>query len=80
MTKIYSSDTIVFLSQLFTLKCNEKSEVAPDVPHDMMYCDIVIGAIRRARDLEAIEEAWQRFIESLNRKEKITLSSDSTLF
>ena len=53
---------------MFDLAGNKRNEVAPDVPHYIKGRNIVIKAIRTARDLEATEEEWQQFIDNLESR------------
>ena len=46
-----------------------RNTVAPDLPEYIMERDYVSAALRTARDLDAGEAEWQRFVEELkNRK------------
>ena len=53
---------------MFDLAGDKRNEVAPDVPYYIKNRNIVIKAIRTARDLEATEEEWQQFIDNLESR------------
>ena len=53
---------------MFDLAGDKRNEVAPDVPYYIKNRNIVIKAIRIARDLEATEEEWQQFIDNLESR------------
>jgi len=54
---------------MLDLAGKKRNEVAPDLPEYIMERDYVSAALRTARDLEATEDEWQRFIDELkNRK------------
>ena len=73
-------DRLVMLRQIFNLSDEEyetmlnlagkqRKTVAPDLPEYIMERDYVSAALRTARDLDAGEAEWQRFVEELkNRK------------
>lgn len=46
----------------------KKRVVAPDLPDYINQHDFVRSALRTARDLDAGEEEWQRFIEELRQR------------
>jgi len=55
---------------MFDLAGEKRGEVAPDVPDYIKGRNIVVTAIRTARDLNASEEEWQKFIDYLKSKRK----------
>lgn len=56
-------------SLMFDLAGAMKSELAPDIPGYIIGRDYVAAALRTARDLDASEQDWQRFVDDLkNRK------------
>lgn len=73
-------DRLVMLRQILNLSDEEyetmlnlagkqRKTVAPDLPEYIMERDYVSAALRTARDLDADEAEWQRFVEELkNRK------------
>ena len=73
-------DRLVMLRQILNLSDQEyetmlnlagkqRKTVAPDLPEYIMERDYVSAALRTARDLDAGEAEWQRFVEELkNRK------------
>lgn len=73
-------DRLVMLRQILNLSDEEyktmlnlagkqRKTVAPDLPEYIMERDYVSAALRTARDLDAGEAEWQRFVEELkNRK------------
>jgi len=73
-------DRLIMLKQILNLSDDEyetmlnlagkqRKTVAPDLPEYIMERDYVSAALRTARDLDAGEEEWQRFVEELkNRK------------
>ena len=56
-------------SLMLDLAGKQKNEVAPDLPEYIMERDYVSAALRTARDLNASEQEWMKFVEELkNRK------------
>lgn len=54
---------------MLNLAGKQRKTVAPDLPEYIMERDYVSAALRTARDLDAGEAEWQRFVEELkNRK------------
>lgn len=54
---------------MLNLAGKQRKTVAPDLPEYIMERDYVSAALRTARDLDAGEAEWQRFVEDLkNRK------------
>ena len=45
-----------------------RNTVAPDLPEYIMECDYVSAALRTARDLDASEADWLRFVEELKQR------------
>lgn len=76
----FDMDKLTMLTDLLKLSQEEKdlmmdlagkkrNSVAPDLPEYIMERDYVSAALRTARDLDAGEEEWQRFVQELrNRK------------
>lgn len=55
---------------MLDLAGKKRNEVAPDLPEYIMERDYVSAALRTARDFDATEEEWLKFVEELkNRKE-----------
>lgn len=54
---------------MFDLVGKQKNTVAPDLPEYIMGRDYVAAALRTARDLNAGEADWLRFVEELKRRE-----------
>ena len=72
-------DKLVLIRQILTLSEEEyqtmlnlagrqRKTVAPDLPEYNMDRDFVSAALRTARDLDAGEEEWQRFVEELKKQ------------
>jgi len=72
-------DKLVLLKQILVLSDDEyqtmlnlagkqRKTVAPDLPEYIMDRDYVSAALRTARDLDAGEAEWQRFVEELKKK------------
>ena len=54
---------------MFDLAGKKRNAVAPDLPEYIIERDYVAAALRTARDLDASEADWLRFVEELkNRK------------
>ena len=53
---------------MFDLAGKGRKTVAPDLPEYIMERDYVSAALRTARDLDAGEEEWMRFVEELKRR------------
>lgn len=54
---------------MLNLAGKQRKTVAPDLPEYIMEREYVSAALRTARDLDAGEKEWQRFVEELkNRK------------
>lgn len=55
--------------KMLDLAGKQRNTVAPDLPKYIMDRDYVAAALRTARDIDAGEEEWLRFVEELkNRK------------
>lgn len=72
-------DRLVMLRQILNLSDEEyetmlnlagkqRKTVAPDLPEYNMERDYVSAALRTARDLDAGEAEWQRFVEELKKR------------
>lgn len=72
-------DRLVMLRQILNLSDEEyetmlnlagkqRKTVAPDLPEYIMERDYVSAALRTARDLDAGEAEWQRFVEELKSR------------
>ncbi|MBR1709719.1 MAG: helix-turn-helix transcriptional regulator [Clostridia bacterium] len=53
---------------MFDLAGKKRESVAPDLPEYIMSRQYVAAALRTARDLDAGEEEWQRFIQELQER------------
>lgn len=54
---------------MFDLVGKQRNIVAPDLPEYIMGRDYVAAALRTARDLNAGEEEWMKFVEELKKRE-----------
>ena len=54
--------------EMLNLAVKKRNAVAPDLPEYIMQRDYVSAALRTARDLDAGEEEWQRFVEELKKR------------
>lgn len=74
LEKLEQLSNILLLSEeertiMFDLAGEKRDEVAPDLPNYIKKRDYVSAALRTARDLDAGEEEWLKFVEELkNRK------------
>lgn len=64
---------ILMLSQeekttMLDLAGKKRNEVAPDLPDYIMERGYVSAALRTARDLDAGEEEWLKFVEELKKR------------
>ena len=50
---------------MYNLAGKKRDSVAPDLPEYIMQRDYVAAALRTARDLDAGEEEWLRFVQEL---------------
>lgn len=53
---------------LYNLAGKKRDSVAPDLPEYIMKRDYVAAALRTARDLDAGEEEWLRFVQELKER------------
>lgn len=53
---------------MYNLAGKQRNQIAPDLPEYIMERDYVSAALRTARDLDAGEEEWQRFIDDLKKR------------
>ena len=53
---------------LYNAAGKQKNSIPPDLPDYIMEHEYVSAALRTARDLDAGEEEWQRFIDDLRRR------------
>ena len=56
--------------EMYDLAGSKRNEIAPDLPAYIMQNDFVSAAPRTARDLDAGEEDWQRFVDELRRRKE----------
>lgn len=73
MEKLETISNILILSDeekttMFDLAGKRRNSVAPDLPDYIMKRDYVSAALRTARDLDAGEEDWHKFVEELKRR------------
>lgn len=57
-------------AQMLDLVGKKRNSVAPDLPEYIMERDYVSAALRTARDLNAGEEEWLRFVKALKNERK----------
>lgn len=55
-------------TDLHTAAGRQKNSIPTDLPEYIMEHDYVSAALRTARDLDASEEEWQKFIDDLKRR------------
>lgn len=55
-------------TEMYDLAGEKRNEIAPDIPDYIMQRDYVSAALRTARDLDADEADWQRFVDELRRR------------
>ena len=55
-------------AQMLDLAGKKRNAVAPDLPEYIMERDYVSAALRTARDLDAGEEEWNKFVEELRKR------------
>ncbi len=53
---------------MYNLAGKKRDSVAPDLPEYIMNRDYVAAALRTARDLDAGEEEWLRFVQELKER------------
>ena len=73
MEKLETISNILILSDeekttMFDLAGKRRNSVAPDLPDYIMERDYVSAALRTARDLDASEEDWHKFVEELKQR------------
>ena len=54
--------------ELYDAAGRQRKTIAPDLPDYIMEHEYVSAALRTARDLDAGEEEWQKFIEDLKKR------------
>lgn len=54
-------------AEMYDIVGRQKNSVAPDLPEYIMERDYVSAALRTARDLNAGEAEWAKFVEDLKR-------------
>ena len=54
---------------MLDLAGKKRNSVAPDLPDYLMQRGYVSAALRTARDMDAGEEEWRRFVEELKNRE-----------
>ena len=57
-------------NELFDAAGKQKNSIPPDLPDYIMEHEFVSAALRTARDLDASEEEWKRFVEDLRRRKE----------
>lgn len=55
-------------NKMMDLAGESRNTVAPDLPDYIKDKDYVSAALRTARDLDASEEEWMKFVEDLKRR------------
>ena len=55
-------------TKMYDLAGKQRNTVPPDLPEYIMERDYVSAALRTARDLDAGEEEWKRFVDDLKRR------------
>lgn len=55
-------------TMMYDLAGKQRNTVPPDLPEYIIERDYVSAALRTARDLDAGEEEWQRFIDDLKKR------------
>ena len=73
MEKLELISQILMLSDedkttMFDLAGKKRNSVAPDLPDYIMERDYVAAALRAARDLDAGEAEWLKFVEELKQR------------
>lgn len=53
---------------LYNAAGKQKNSIPPDLPDYIMGHEYVSAALRTARDLDASEEEWQRFVDDLRKR------------
>ena len=54
--------------KMYDLAGEKRNEIAPDIPNYIMQRGYVSAALRTARDLDADEADWQRFVDELKKR------------
>jgi len=54
--------------ELMDAVARQKNTIAPDIPEYIIERDYVSAALRTARDLDAGEEEWNKFVEELKKR------------
>lgn len=54
--------------ELYDAAGRQRKTIAPDLPDYIMEHEYVSAALRTARDLDAGEEEWQKFIDDLKKR------------
>ena len=57
-------------AEMYDLVGRQRDIVAPDLPEYIKRREYVSAALRTARDLDAGEEEWQRFVEELKKRKE----------
>ncbi|NLB56610.1 MAG: helix-turn-helix transcriptional regulator [Lentisphaerae bacterium] len=57
-------------AMMYDLAGKRRNSVAPDLPDYIMERDYVSAALRTARDLDAGEAEWLKFVEELKKREE----------
>ena len=65
MLKFYTDEK----TAMYDLVGRQRNTVAPDLPEYIIGRDYVAAALRTARDLNAGEAEWLRFVEELKKRE-----------
>lgn len=73
MEKLEQISQVLMLSDedkttMFDLAGKKRNSVAPDLPDYIMEHDYVAAALRTARDLDAGEAEWLKFVEELKQR------------
>jgi transcriptional regulator with XRE-family HTH domain len=55
-------------NEMYDMIAKQRNSVAPDLPEYIKGRDYVSMALRTARDLDAGEEEWLRFVEDLKKR------------
>lgn len=55
-------------TEMYDLAGEKRNEIAPDIPDYIMQRGYVSAALRTARDLDADEADWQRFVDELKKR------------
>lgn len=63
-----SNATVVDKTTMYDLAGKKRNSVAPDLPDYIMEHDYVSAALRTARDLDASEADWLKFVEELRQR------------